>query len=207
MKPVRIILAALVGGAVAFGWGFLSHTVLQLGQMGVRNLPQEATLVPALQGALTDRAVYMFPPMATKDATGAMLKGEAAKAAADEWMKKYEAGPRGILVYDPTGEPAMSLKMLGTEFASSALAALLAAIVMSWSCCNFLGRAAIALMLGVFAWASIELSHWNWHRFPTEYTLAQLADQGIGWLLAGVSMAGIVGGQAPCEAPEPAAAG
>jgi hypothetical protein len=33
------------------------------------------------------------------------------------------------------------------------------------------------------------LPYWNWYRFPLDFTLAALAEQLIGWLLAGAAMA------------------
>jgi hypothetical protein len=54
---------------------------------------------------------------------------------------------------------------------------------------GFIGRIVASGMFGLVSWLSIEVSYWNWYGFPTDYTLAQAADQVVGWLVAGVAIA------------------
>ena len=37
----------------------------------------------------------------------------------------------------------------------------------------------------------VDVSYWNWYGFPVSYTIAQLVDHGIGYLLAGFVLARI----------------
>ncbi len=127
----------------------------------------------------------MFPGMDPS------MSAEAQKA----WEEKYLAGPRGVVVYDPTGSAAMSPVMLGTELASNILAALLVAIVACRIRAPYFARVILITLIGVVAWLSIDVSYWNWYRFPTTFTLSQLVDQGAGWFLAGLAIAGFVGGR------------
>lgn len=178
MSLGRVLVAAIVGGILAFGWGAFSHMVLPLGEVGVKNLPAEQAIFDVTRGAIQERGFYFFPGMA---------EGESQEA----WAAKYKAGPRGVLVYDPTGGEAMDAKMMGIEVASSALASLMAAIVLCCVCASYLGRVMIVAAMGVFGWAAIDVSYWNWYRFPTDFMLAQLADQALGWFVAGLGIAAI----------------
>jgi hypothetical protein len=56
----------------------------------------------------------------------------------------------------------------------------------------FLARAGAVGLLGVFEWADISVSYWNWDKFPSTFTGAALLDQVIGWTLAGLVMAWMV---------------
>ncbi len=191
MKLGRILAAAVVGGIIMFMWGALSHMVLPLGEMGMKNLPAEEALVPAMKTAITERGFYMFPGMDPS------MSPESQRA----WEEKYIAGPRGIVVYDPSGSAVMSPVMLGTELASNTLAALLVAFVASWIRAPYLGRVLAITAIGIVAWLSIDVSYWNWYRFPTMFTVSQLVDQAAGWFLSGLAIAALVGGK-PATSPQ-----
>ncbi len=55
MKLGRLLAAAILGGILMFVWGAVSHTVLPLGEMGMKNLPAEDALVPAMKLAINER--------------------------------------------------------------------------------------------------------------------------------------------------------
>ena len=50
-------------------------------------------------------------------------------------------------------------------------------------------------LLGLFAALVTHVAYLNWMWFPVDHTLAMSADVVIGWLLAGLAMAAIVGPQ------------
>jgi hypothetical protein len=188
MKVARIIVAAILGGAAMFAWGAASHMVLQIGDLGMQGLPSETEILPAMKATIHERGFYVFP---------GFPEGELTDAQEEEWMDKYRAGPRGVLVYDPTGAEMMTPGQLGAEYASNALAALLAAIVLA----NVPGsrgkRMLFGLLFGLVGWLSIDVSYWNWYGFPDLFATAQLIDQGVGWLLSGVVIALVLGRSQP----------
>lgn len=183
MRGLRIGAAAVVGGVIVFMWGAFSHMVLPIGEMGVRSLPSEDVLVPAMKGAIAEPGFYMFPGMG-EHPDEAELK---------VWEEKYRAGPRGVVIYHPTGQEVMSPAQLGTELGSNVAAALIAACVIAGVGGPFGRRALVGLGMGVFAWFSVDVSYYNWYGFPLEMALSGLLDQAVGWLMAGAAMAGIVG--------------
>jgi len=184
MNTGRLIVAGIVGGGVMFVWGAVSHMALPLGEMGISSLPNEDVMVPAMRAAISQRGFYAFP---------AWPEGELSEAETRAWEEKYRAGPRGTLIYDTGAAELMSPRQLGTECASNALAAFLAAIVLAGIPGSRGKRAFHGLLLGLVGWLSIDVSYWNWYRFPDLFTLAQLIDQGAGWLLTGTTVALILG--------------
>src|SRR6185295_9013897 len=54
MKSGRIILAAIVGSIIVFVWSAVAHMVLPIGEMGVKSLPSEEKVVPALKDAIKE---------------------------------------------------------------------------------------------------------------------------------------------------------
>ncbi len=186
MHLLRVLLAALVGAVIVFTWGAVAHMALKIGENATQSLPNADALVPQLQTSMNERSVYFFPPE----------EGDT-KEAMEAWKAKYEAGPRGIIVYDPTPDIApMSPTMLGTEFATNFIGALIAAIILSMLCGPLILRGILIGLMGVFAVMAIDLSYWNWYRFPMEFVTASLIEQSVGWVLAGLAMAAIV---RPCR--------
>ena len=188
----RIVLAALVGGLLMFVWGAVSHMATPLGEAGFKSIPSttEAPVIEALRANVPDDGLYMFPGM------DQLARGD--EKAQEEWMRRYAAGPSGLLIYHPQGGATLGPKLLATELLTNILAVALAA----WAAAHartFGRRLALVTAFGLAAWLSIEASYWNWYGFPTTYVLAQLVDQVAGFFFAGLAVAKIV-------RPEPAAA-
>lgn len=182
MKGAKILLAGLVGGVAMFFWGYVSHELLPVGEMGVRPLPSENMFVPAMKISLKERGWYRFPPMDPKDKSEAAMKA---------WEEKAKAGPVGVLIYDPTGMPPMGT-LLGVEFISNVLAALLLAVIISGVNAGKLGGTIVGAGMGIFAWLSISVSYWNWDRFPTEFTMSEMLQQMVGGGVTGLAAAWIL---------------
>jgi hypothetical protein len=176
----RILLAGLVGGIIVFIWGYVSHALLPVGKMGLKELSNEEAMMSALKSSADEPGVYMFPG------------GEgAATADWDALNAKYKAGPRGIIVIDPrpSDQGMMSPMQLGIEFASNALAALVAAMIVSVIAAATITRIFVVGLMGLFSWLSHAVSYWNWYKFPNDYIVADLVIEIVGWLAAGIFIA------------------
>jgi hypothetical protein len=191
MSIGKIIAGSLVGGTVVFIWGAVSHMVLPTGDMGIKSLPNEAVLLPQMKQAIHERGFYFFPGMG---------EGEMSEADETAWKDKLRAGPRGAVIFDPSGGEMMSPAQLGTELVSNILAASILALVLAKTRASRGGRVALAALLGVFAWMSIDVSYWNWYRFPTAFAAGAFIEQAVGWLLAGVVIALVLGRAQPAPA-------
>ncbi|MBK7404063.1 MAG: hypothetical protein IPJ41_05390 [Phycisphaerales bacterium] len=185
MKPIRVLVAAFVGGIIVFAWGAVSHMMLPIGDMGIQNLPDEEAFAPVIREHIKSPGLYLFPGMPPEGRTEAGMA---------EWTGRVKAGPNGILIVDPGQGPdqIMPPSMLAIEWGANTLAALVAAAVLSGLRGPLVCRAGIVGLLGVFAWLSIDVSYWNWYKFPTMQTLGELIDQAVGWSLAGLAMSAII---------------
>jgi hypothetical protein len=186
----RIILGGFLAGVAMFIWGALSHMALGLEESSIKEIPTEPAVLAAMQTGIKDAGFYFFPGMGPQQGLTKEQKAEAEK----KWMEKYQAGPRGILIYHPDGEQAMSPKQLGLQFGAVAVTGLLAALVLAQarSLRGYGGRLAFVTVLGLLPFLMVNFPYWNWYGFPTHYTLIQLADKLITFFVAGLVLAAIV---------------
>ena len=189
----RRVLAAIAGGVVVFVWSALSHMALGLGTAGISTMPNEDRMAQAIRGAITEPGLYFFPGF---DASRKFTPEEE-KA----WTEKYRRGPSGILIVQPGGRDPMAPEQLVIELVADILAAGVAAFLLGGLAGSFTARVAAVGLLGVFEWLDINVSYWNWYKFPTAFTLAALVEQVVGWTLAGVVMALLLRGR-PAAAPQ-----
>jgi len=190
---VKVIAGGFVAGIVVFFWGAFSHLVLPIGNMGVRQIPNEDSVIGAIRNAIQEPGFYFFPGM---DMSRAPSESEQ-----QAWNAKLKEGPAGVLILQPKGGEAMSPRQLGTQLATDIVAALLAAILLSQARGNYWGRVAFVTLLGIFGFVTISVPYWNWYAFPNDFTMAEAIDQVLGWFLAGLVLAAIV--RCP-KAPAPA---
>lgn len=187
----KILLGGVVGGIVIFVWSAISHIVLPLGEVGIKDLPNEEMVVTAMRANITDPGFYFFPGMGLS----AGMSKEEKQASMQRWQEKYRQGPNGILIYHPQGQDPMMAKGLLIELLSNIAGALVAAYLLAKAVvgiASFGGKVLFVLLLGLFASLAIDISYWNWYGFPGSYTLVQIIDQVVGWGLAGLVLAAII---------------
>ncbi|WP_426271677.1 hypothetical protein ACN9MB_09935 [Dyella kyungheensis] len=180
---MRVLVAALMGGIVMFIWGAVAHMALGLGDVGMRQPVAEDAVLGSLRPGLGEQAgVFVLPsvdPAKMHD-----------KTVMDAYSTKAKASPYALVVYMPQGDDLSDMSgTLPRQWASDTLSALALAFLMGLAAFSFMTRLSIALAAAVFAWLSTLVPYWNWYRFPTNFTLAALIEQVIGWLLAGAVMA------------------
>ena len=179
---MRIFIAGLLGAIVFFIWGFVAHTVLPIGNMGMKMATTEEPIIAALHDNLPGEGVYIVPGLAPEK-----MGDEAAQKA---YSAKATANPYAWIVYQPVGQDELQMTdNLVKQFASNFLSALVVAFVLGLGSFGFAKRVFIATALGVFAWLTISVPQWNWYRFPLDFAIGSLLDMVIGWLLAGVAIA------------------
>ncbi len=186
---MRTLIASILGGFLVFGWGAFIHKVLSVGKAGMHALSDqdaEQALLDAMKSRFHDPGIYVLPGVDLDSQDEAKLKA---------FEERFERGPNALIVYNPTGSKPISSRKLGTEFLSNVLASFVAALVLSRTRALFPTRVVVVMLMGLFAWLSVDISYWNWYRFPDEYTIAQVLDQGGGWLLGGIGIAALVKGK------------
>lgn len=186
---MRIVLGGIVAGIVVFICGALTHMVTPLGTVGLKSLPNEDAILEDMRPNIPSSGLYFFPGMAEDKSLTKEQKAAAEKA----WTEKYRQGPSGLLVYTAKGSEPLSPSQLVVELVTNIIGAWIAAFLLSMATITSFGRHVLFVtLLGVFASVAIDLSYWNWYRFPGDYTLAQLADQTICWFFGGLVLAAFI---------------
>ncbi len=180
----KVVLGGLLAGIVVFFWGAFSHMVLPLGKMGVHQITNEESVIGAVRDSVREPGFYFFP--------GRDMSKQASESEERVWMEKVKKGPVGVLIVQPSGGEAMSPRQLGTELATNVVSALLAAFLLTSVRSGYWGRVLFVTLLGVFGFLTISVPYWNWYGFPADFTAAEAIDQSVGWLLAGLVLAGII---------------
>lgn len=187
---MRLILAALIGAVVLFAWGFVSYVVLDYHWRVVHPMPQEDKVVPMLSSAIPRTGVYLIPvPMA--DPTAAPTEEEQ-KA----WAAKHESGPIGMVFWRTQGAKPMEPKVFIRGLAINFIAAMCAAMVARFAAVAGAGlgrRWASIMLMAMFAGAAVNLTNWNYWYLPEDYTMVMVMDLLVGWALAGLPIAWMVG--------------
>ncbi|GAB3090832.1 hypothetical protein GCM10027159_04090 [Lysobacter terrae] len=167
-----------------FLWGAVAHMALPFSEKALKPVPNEAAVIEALRGNITENGVYVAPHLNYMQASEADQKVYADKVA---------NGPSALMVVR-TGGVSMDMKReLSIEFLSNFLAALVAALAVGGLALrSYSARAGTLFAFGVVAWLSISVSQWTWYGFSTDFLISDLVDQWGGWLLAGLGMAAIL---------------
>ena len=179
----RVLLAGILGGFAMFIWSFVAHDLLPLGEIGMRQFDNEDHVLDTLKIDLGDAAgIYHFPGhMAGPNATR-QERAEAIKRA----MEKAASGPSGILIYHSSRQFSFG-KLLGVEFATELLEAILAVFLLTQTGIrSFGGRIGFVLVVGILAAITTNIPYWNWYGFPSNYTAAYMFTEIVGFLLVGI---------------------
>ena len=179
----RILLAGIIGGIVMFIWSFIAHEVLPIGEMGIKQMPNEEAITDALQTNLGNNpGFYVFPSGGfTPD-----MNGEQKKAAMKKAEEQMAAGAGGVLIYRPKRIFNFP-KRLGTEFATEVLESLLAVFLLAQTGIRgFGGKVGFILTAGILAAITTNVPYMNWYGFPKIYGLGYMTTQIVGFLLVGI---------------------
>jgi hypothetical protein len=180
----KIVIGGVVGGIVIFFWGFVSHMLLPIGEMGLKSLPREEAVSSAIKAEALEPGLYFVP--------GRDMSKPQSQEEMQAHMDKVAKGPFGFMVLYPNGRDISLAKRLPIEFGTNVVCALLAAIIVSQLRPGFLVRVACVTLIGLLATIMTSVPFWNWYGFPSDFTLAQMIEHTVGWLLAGIVLAAIV---------------
>lgn len=125
---MSVIISGILGGIALFAWGVLSHMVLPLGEVGIRELPNEQPVLSAMQASIQEPGLFIFPG----SVLGPGATREQRMAAMGEIQRKAASGPNGILVFHSGGGGLTPARLIN-EFILNVVQALLAAMLLSWA--------------------------------------------------------------------------
>ena len=176
---MRILLAGLLAGLAMYVWSTIAHVATPLGTIGVQTLPDESVTVGNLASAIGERGgLYLFPH----------TMGAGTSAAAE---------PGGFLVFNPHSPTSLQPKNLVIEFLTELVEALIAAWLLAQTALASYGaRVGFVTAVGVVGAIVTNVPYWNWYTFPTDYTLAYSFVEIMGFLVAGLVLAWMIGPKA-----------
>ena len=88
--------------------------------------------------------------------------------------------------------PKVLLMGFVIDFAAALLVAMLLTCAASGCCQGYAYRVGFVVGMGIFTALIGHFSYWNWMNFPTDYTIAFVIDNVVGWTLAGLVIAAII---------------
>lgn len=186
----RLVIGGILGGLTMFVWLFVAHDFLPLGELGVQEIPNDGPVLTAMQAAIPQAGLYLFPGMGL----GPNPTMQQRNAAMPAYMKKYEQSPHGMLVYHPASGAFNFGAALAREGGLNLLEGLLAAWLLSLAAAGkaYSARAGFVVILGVLAAVTTNLEYWNWYDFPGNYVAGYMVTQIIGFTLVGLVVAAFV---------------
>src|SRR5262245_47470649 len=126
----RVILAAIIGGALAFVGGFVGHGPLNLMGRHLKDPAEQSTLKETFGKHFPDSNVYYFPSPKMHDPKLSKEEQEKAKAA---FKEEFDAGRSGFVVPGPKNEDFNFIKMISMEAVTNVVAAFIAAMIVALS--------------------------------------------------------------------------
>ena len=188
---VRILIAAILGVIVHYGYNAFAWTAAPWHNMTMNRIDQEREALENLEPHLPNDGVYVFPaPQHSAD-----MSAEERSTAWSEWQDFHEQGPIGMIFYRSAGAPAMLPTTFAVGFAFSLVASLLAStavFISRGSMPSYWGGVLIVTLLGIFVAINGPLMGWNWLWMPTDHSLAMVLDHVLGWLLVGLVSSAII---------------
>jgi hypothetical protein len=185
-----VAIGGVLAGLTMFVWLFLAHEFLGLGEMGVKEIPNEESILRPIQASMTETGFYIYPGFGLGPKATTAQRNEAMPA----YMKKYEQSPHGVLIYNPPSGPFSFAKLLAREGVLNLAEGLLAAWLLSWAAAGrgYLPRVGFVAVIGVVAAISTNFEYWNWYEFPSSYIAGYFITQVVGYLLIGLVVAAFV---------------
>jgi hypothetical protein len=182
---IRITLAGLLGGVAMFIWTSIAHMALPLGETGVREIPNELTVLDAMQSNIGEHSgFYYFPGLGLGPKPTHEQKSEAMK----QMNESLARHPSGVLIYHPAGtRPFQMARYLSVEFVTELIEAFLAVFLLAQTRLTSYGsRVCFLTVIGIIAAIATNVSYWNWYGFPANYTGAYMLIQFVGFLCVGL---------------------
>lgn len=165
-----LIKGALLGGIIIFLWSAFSWMVLPWHKVTMHKFTNEAAVAETIKNNIPQSAVYLLPSEESKMSQGPLV-----------FAAVHQGGMSGMGSYLLIG--------LITQI----IAAFLVTWMVSKTKLSYGGRLGFILIFALAAGIATELPYWNWFNFSNEFTVVEIIDLLIGWFLAGLVIAKIVG--------------
>jgi len=169
---MRNVIAAVVAGIIMLIWGFVSWTILPWHNTDVHAFADQASTMQVMLDNAPRSGIYTIP------ANQADYTQNEPAAFVNVLKNGYGAG---------MGE------MMGVGLIGNILMAYLAILLLSKTAgLNYSQKVAFIGLIGLLIGVAASFPYWNWFGFPTGYSLVNIIDTVITWVLAGLVIGKLV---------------
>lgn len=166
-----VFLSSLVGGVIAFVWGFISWVIIPWHAATLKHFNDSEAVCAALSQNASEDGVYIYHPM----------------------ENQYSQDDNMPFVFASINRMHASQKQT-MPMIRSFITLVVAAFLISWVLVHAKSRrywdlvtysAVIGLIIGILAYVPL----WNWWGIAGSFTMVGVIDTVITWFLAGLGMA------------------
>jgi hypothetical protein len=192
-RSMDLFLGVALASVVFFVWSAISWMALPWQRRLFKEFRDESTMAQVFEEQTTKSGIYGLPgePRYPEGATREQ------RTAIDQ--RAWERLQRGPLVFAVVAREGFSSypRMLALAFLGNVLVSL----AFGWMLGQTVGlsyaeRVAFLVVASLAAGIACRVPDWNWHKFPLEHALVNIASLAVGWLLSGLVLAHFVRGQA-----------
>ena len=189
---MSFVLAVLLSSVVFFIWSAISWMALPWQRGLFKEFHDEEKVAQLLAEQAPTSGIYGLPSEPKYPAGATKEQREAIDQAT--W-DKIQRGPLVFAVVSREGFSSYS-SMLATAFIGN----LAVSLIFAWMLAQTTGlgygqRVAFLFLASVAAGIACRIPDWNWHKFPLNHALVNMASLAVGWLLSGLVLAWFVPGQ------------
>ncbi len=186
----KILFATILGATIFFAWNSFSWMVLPWHQQTIKQLDNEEIVVKAITNNINQDGIYLIPKQKYNTSLESILPNPEISNFSNN--KSHLAFISFQSAENMTNmQDSMKYAYINNIIVSLLIVTLLACT----SELSYLARVFFIVMVGMTGALLGHVPNWIWWGFDSSYTIIMIADITIGWFLAGLIMASLVGRQ------------
>jgi|SRR5215470_13112318 len=180
-----LLLGTILGGLVAFIWSSISWELLGWHEKSLLSFQNEDDVSAVIASHTAKSGTYILPYGPSREG----LTPEQLKAAEATVMQKAQKGPVAFAAVRRDGFGSFTRGLIIQALILMASAFLLTWLLLQTRGLSYLHRVLFLGVAGLAAGVMVDLPNWNWWGFSIGYTVVNVIDGAITWLLAGLVIA------------------
>jgi hypothetical protein len=180
-----LVLGTILGGLTAFIWSSISWEIIGWHEKPLLTFQNEDEVSATIASHITQSGTYLLPAGPSQ----AGMTPEQKKAAQAVLMQKMQKGPVMFAAIRQGGFGSFTRGLITQVLIQMAAALLLTWLLFQTSGLSYLQRVIFLAVAGLAASVIADLPNWNWWGFSGTYTVVNLVDYTLTWLLAGLVIA------------------